>query len=183
MTEYQGQQVLPAGVRFERLRTSVDSRGAFTEVFRASWPSGVTPVQWNAVFSEAGVLRGVHVHVFHSDYLMVLKGRASIGLRDLRPQSPTEGKAALLELSGDNLTALTIPTGVAHGFYFHEPALHLYAVSSYWDPADELGCHWSDPALEIAWPVTSPIISERDAGLPPLREIVSLIPPFSAQSV
>ena len=180
MTDYRSQRVLPVGVRLERLRTSVDRRGALTEVFRANWPTGITPVQWNVVSSEAGVLRGVHMHIVHLDYLILLKGRASIGLRDLRPQSPTEGKATLVELSGDNLTALTIPTGVAHGFYFPEPALHLYAVSEFWDPADELGCHWSDPALEIDWPVSSPIISERDAALPPLREIVSLIPPFSA---
>ena len=56
-------------------------------------------MQWNAVWSEAGVLRGVHVHIRHDDYLTVPVGRASVGLRDLRRGSPTEGLSALVELS------------------------------------------------------------------------------------
>ena len=89
-----------------------DARGVFTEIFRTSWEVGLTPVQWNAVTSAAGVLRGVHVHIKHADYLLIVRGRASIGLRDLRRGSPTEGSAALIEMSGATLTALTIPPGI-----------------------------------------------------------------------
>ena len=173
-------QSLPAGVILDRLGMNVDSRGSLTEIFRASWASGTNLVQWNAVSSEAGVLRGVHVHLVHIDYLIVLKGRASIGLRDLRPGSPTEGTAVVVDVSGEELAALTIPTGVAHGFYFHEPSIHVYAASAYWDTADELGCHWADPSLEIPWQFTSPVLSPRDAALPPLHDVARLIPPFSA---
>src|SRR3972149_836293 len=84
---------LPAGVRLLPLEMNRDDRGVFTEVFRRSWDIGVEPVQWNFVTSQAGVLRGVHVHVRHVDYLIVLEGRASIGLRDLRRGSPPEGAA------------------------------------------------------------------------------------------
>jgi dTDP-4-dehydrorhamnose 3,5-epimerase len=62
---------------------------------------------------------------------------------------------------------------VAHGFLFHEPSLHIYAVSHYWDTADELGCRWDDPELGIPWPDAQPLISPRDAGLPPLRQLRS----------
>jgi len=179
-TELEPQRKLPAGVVLRPLQMQVDERGIFAEFFRESWEIGVAPVQWNAVSSVAGVLRGVHVHVIHADYLLLLQGRASIGLRDLRRDSPTEGLAALVELRGAELATLTIPPGVAHGFFFHEPSLHIYAVSAYWDPADELGCNWADPALEIPWPMTSAIISERDAALPPLSEVIGLIPPFAA---
>jgi dTDP-4-dehydrorhamnose 3,5-epimerase len=143
-----------------------------------NWETGITPVQWNLAKSAAGVLRGVHVHIEHDDYLVILDGRASIGLRDLRRGSPTEGLAVVIEMSGDLLTALTIPPGVAHGFFFHEPSIHLYAVSEYWDPADELGCHWADQALEITWPEATAILSERDTLLPPLSELLKLIPPY-----
>lgn len=85
-----------------------------------------------------------------------------------------------MELCGAELAALTVPPGVAHGFFFPEPSLHLYAVSHYWNLADELGCHWADPELEIPWPMTAAHISERDATLPPLRELIELIPPFAA---
>src|SRR5204863_6404317 len=117
---------VPVGVELHRLRTHRDPRGSFTEVFRQEWDVDLAPVQWNAVHSEAGTLRGVHVHVHHDDYLVVLKGRASVGLRDLREGSPTQRRSVLLELDEDSLSALVIPHGVAHGFYFHESSVHLY---------------------------------------------------------
>jgi dTDP-4-dehydrorhamnose 3,5-epimerase len=67
--------------------------------------------------------------------------------------------------------ALVIPVGVAHGFYFHEPSIHVYAVSHEFDPLDELGCRWDDPDLDIAWPCTKPRISVRDRNLGSLREL------------
>lgn len=77
----------------------------------------------------------------------------------------------MVELSGLRLHALTIPHGVAHGFFFHEPSLHVYSVSEYWDLADELGCRWDDPALGIPWPDDDPVISARDAELGSLAEL------------
>jgi dTDP-4-dehydrorhamnose 3,5-epimerase len=163
---------LPEGVVLRPLSMNRDFRGSFTEVFRAEWEVGVQPVQWNAVRSEAGTLRGVHVHIHHDDYLIVLAGRSTVGLRDLRHGSPTEGLSAVVELNEEQLSSLVIPHGVAHGFYFHEPSLHLYAVSRYWDVADELACHWADPELEIAWPVEPVLLSERDATAPPLGQLL-----------
>ena len=169
---------LPHGVAHRLLTMHHDERGALTELFRQSWDADVAPVQWNLVTSAAGVLRGVHVHPRHLDYVVVAQGRASMGLCDLRSGSPTEGRTALVEMRGDPLSALTIPPGVAHGFLFHEPSVLLYGVSEYWDPADELGCHWADPALGIPWPVTEAAVSARDAAAPPLAEILPRIPPF-----
>ena len=171
---------LPVGVGLRSLTMHSDPRGSFSEIFRAEWGVGVAPLQWNFVRSEPGVLRGVHVHLRHSDYLIIAQGRASVGLKDLRRGSPTEGLPALLSLSGAELQAVTIPPGVAHGFYFHEPSLHIYAVSHYWDDADELGCHWADPALEIPWPMDEVSLSDRDDHLPPLAELHARIPPFQA---
>lgn len=169
---------LPAGVRLRPLTTHRDPRGGFTELFRLEWDTGIAPIQWNAVSSAAGVLRGVHVHPRHDDYLIVLQGRATIGLRDLRRGSPTEGMVAVVELRGDSMAAITIPHGVAHGFYFHEPSLHVYSVSHYWDPADELGCRWDDPDLGIPWPVATATLSERDAAAPSLKELLAQLEPY-----
>jgi dTDP-4-dehydrorhamnose 3,5-epimerase len=163
--------MLPSGVELQRLEPHADSRGVFTELFRDSWELPVEPVQWNAVRSEAGVLRGVHAHWRHADYLTVVAGKASIGLHDLREGSETEGLGALVELATDAPAALSIPPGVAHGFYFHEPSLHVYAVSHEWDPGDELGCRWDDPELGIDWPCSGPLISERDRELGPLSSL------------
>jgi dTDP-4-dehydrorhamnose 3,5-epimerase len=166
---------LPHGVNYRKLAMHPDDRGVFTEVFRASWDTGITPLQWNVVSSQPGVLRGVHVHIRHTDYLTVLKGRATIGVRDLRNGSPTEGMATVVEMCADDLAAITTPPGVAHGFYFHEPSVHMYSVSHYWDLADELGCLWSDPALEIPWPMKEANVSPRDATAQSLAALMQEI--------
>ena len=155
-----------AGVRITGLCAHLDERGSFSEIFRATWVD-TDFVQWNCVHSRESVLRGVHAHVRHSDYLVLLQGSALIGMKDLRRDSPTANRTELIELTADNPQGLRIPPGVAHGFYFGEPSLHVYAVSSYWDPDDELGCRWDDPGLGIQWPIASATISGRDAALPP----------------
>lgn len=162
---------LPAGVSLLALTPHTDERGVFTELYRDSWEPGIAPVQWNAVRSEANVLRGVHVHRRHVDYLTLVAGAATIGLHDLRPGSPTEGMGAAIELTPGTPQALVIPVGVAHGFYFHETSVHVYAVSHEFDPADDLGCRWNDPALHIPWPCTEPVISQRDRELGSLSEL------------
>ena len=169
--------LLPVGTRLRPLEAHEDERGAFTELYRLEWDTGVAPIQWNAVRSAAGVLRGVHVHLRHKDYLTMPLGRMVVGLRDLRRGSATEGLSTLVELSGAEPAALVIPCGVAHGFYFLEDSLHVYAVTEYWDPNDELGCHWADPELEIRWPSSSPRVSERDAASPPLSSLLEALEP------
>ena len=170
--------LLPDGTLLRPLVAHADERGVFTELYRLEWETGVSPIQWNAVRSEAGVLRGVHVHVRHEDYLTLPYGRAVVGLRDLRRGSATEGLSVLVELSGDEPASLVIPCGVAHGFYFHEPSLHVYAVTEYWNPADELGCHWADPELELSWPDQSPRVSNRDATSQSLRALLDELEPW-----
>lgn len=170
--------LLPNGFGMNRLTMHLDDRGVFTEVYRREWDTGIDPVQWNMVRSQAGVLRGVHVHPRHADYLLVLSGRASIGLRDLRRGSATEGLSAHITVDGDNLTALTIPPGVAHGFLFLEPSIHVYAVSHYWDVADELACNWADPALGFSWPEPPTLLSERDRDAGSLSDLLDELEPY-----
>lgn len=172
---------LPAGVALHQLTSHRDERGSFTELYRREWGTGVDPLQWNVVASEAGVLRGVHVHVRHADYLTVVRGRASVGLRDLRSRSQTAGRSALVELRAEAMTAIVIPPGVAHGFLFHEPSTHVYAVTHYWDLEDELGCHWADPALEIPWPEPPAMLSERDSAAPSLDALLAQLEPHQAR--
>lgn len=168
------------GVHLRRFDTHSDHRGTFSEVFRSSWQVGTEPVQWNVVSSGGDVLRGVHVHVRHSDYLAVVAGRATIGLKDLRAGSPTHNATALVPMSSGTFGGLTIPPGVAHGFWFHEPSIHIYAVSHYWDPEDELGCHWADPDLAIPWPQGAVTLSARDEAAQPLSDLLAELEPFQA---
>jgi dTDP-4-dehydrorhamnose 3,5-epimerase len=158
------------GVSLNDLTTHGDHRGMLCEIFRAEWPDVIDARQWNASRSQPNVLRGVHLHHTHADYLVVLQGRMRIGLCDMR--EGRVGAACLVDLVGDRWQALTIPPGVAHGFYFPEPTLHIYAVTHYWDQSDELGCRWDDPALGIPWPKVDPTLSPRDTALPSVATLL-----------
>lgn len=162
---------LPHDVEIIPLTTHRDERGWLTEIYREKWPVGVQPCQWNATSSDANVLRGVHVHYKHTDYLVLLRGRLSAGLYDARPKSPTHRMSCVLDIRCDAISALRIPAGVMHGFYCHEPTLYIYGVDSYFDPDDELGCYWADPGLGLKWPCKTPKLSERDLQAGPLAEI------------
>jgi dTDP-4-dehydrorhamnose 3,5-epimerase len=169
---------VPIGIRLRNLTRHVDGRGSLVELFREEWGTGVSPVQWNVTCSVPGTLRGVHVHIRHADYLMVVTGRAGIAFHDLRRSSPTRGMAGVVELKGETPRVMTIPVGVAHGFYFYEQTTMIYGVSEYWDPADELGCRWDDPDLGIPWPDKSPILSARDAAAPSLSGLRRQLEPW-----
>lgn len=159
------------GVKLVRLARNEDERGAFTEVFCAHWDSGIDPSQWSLVESEAGVLRGMHVHRRHDEYFMVISGRVTVGLRDLRPDSPTLDKVATYELTSPDCF-VSFPRGLAHGWLFHEKTIHLQSVSeSYVDYNldDNLGCAWNDPELGIEWPFEPTIISPKAAAFPSLK--------------
>ena len=89
-------------------------------------------------------------------------------LHDLREGSPTDGAT---QVSTSAPTAdgthdhrgVFIPPGVAHGFAALTDMTITYLVDSYYNPADELGVAWNDPAVEADWGVTEPILSNRDA--------------------
>ncbi len=172
---------LPADTALTRLVAHADERGMVAEIFRSSWPTGIAPVQWSTCISRAGILRGMHVHIRHDDYLCVVQGRLFVALCDLRSGSPTERMPTTFELSGDNLSSLVIPHGVAHGFYACDPATYVLGTSHYYDMDDELGCHWADPGLRLTWPVDSPELSARDAALGTLEDLLPRIRPWRHQ--
>ena len=115
---------------------------AFTEFFRSSWGIGsIRPVERGPKRGER-FARGPRPSR-HADLLTIASGRATIGVRDLRRDSQTFGLATRVTLSGDDPGLIRIPHGVAHGFFFLEPSIHVYAVSHAWDPADERLCRWT----------------------------------------
>lgn len=162
---------LPAGVHIRALKPHPDERGVFTEIFREEWGVGCRAVQWNAVHSQAGVLRGVHVHVTHGDYLVVLSGVLALGLHDMRRHSRSLGWSRVITLQATAPRAITIPPGVCHGFYFPVPSTHVYAVSAYWNPQDELGCRFDSAELALNWPNGEPLLSERDSHAGTYRQM------------
>lgn len=164
------------GVSLRELVSHPDDRGDFTEFFSRSWGGMDSPAQWSVVTSVPGVLRGMHLHRRHDEGFLLLRGKANVGLRDVRPGSPTEGVSSLFEFNGERLVYLTFPRGIVHGWTFRAPSIHLQSVSEtygeYGDD-DNLGCHWSDPALDIPWPEKPTLVAARANAFGSLKTLVA----------
>lgn len=166
------------GVRTRPIEVHRDARGSFAEYFVAHRDHGINPLQWSVVTSEAGVLRGMHLHNRHDEYFTLVSGHVTLGLHDIRPGSPTEGLAATYEWDENEPIQLIFPRGLVHGWLFHRPSAHLQATSEAYDhysADDNSGCHWSDPGLAIDWPFEPSHVAERAEGFGTLEELRSVV--------
>ena len=144
-----------------------DERGLFIETYRREWfPGGREMVQANRGNRRQGSVVGLHYHLHQADYWYVPVGTAQVVLHDLREGGPTDGATISLELSGDNHVGVFIPPGVAHGFAAVTDMVITYLVDGYYNPQDELGVAWDDPAIDADWGVTDPTLSKRDQANP-----------------
>ena len=46
-----------------------------------------------------------------------------------------------------------------------------YLCTDFYAPNDEYGIQWDDETLNISWPISTPIVSEKDQALPCLNEV------------
>jgi dTDP-4-dehydrorhamnose 3,5-epimerase len=172
---------LPRGVTIRPLEPHHDRRRWLVEAFRESWAPGVDGAQVNITWSRAGTLRGSHVHGEHADYFVLASGRAAVGIRDVRKRSATFGMTALVELSSESPSAMTVPPGVLHGLYFPVDSILLTVESRVYDPLEEIRCRWDDPELELPWPFSAPILSDADRGAQSYREMLAAIEPWQSR--
>ena len=155
-----------------------DSRGFFLETFQESLyrNNGITSpfVQDNHSFSTYGVIRGMH---FQSKPGQAKLIRVAIGkiydvVVDIRPNSPTFGQWEGVYLDDEMHHQLFVPIGFAHGFCVVSKEAHvMYKVSSPYFGPTEKGFRFDDPIIGIQWPITHPIVSERDLKSPTFSEM------------
>ncbi len=165
-------------VKLVEPRVFGDERGFFFESWsrRALADAGIDVdfVQDNHSRSRHGVLRGLHYQVEHAQgkLVRVSEGEVFDVVVDLRRSSATFGKAVGVMLSAANKRMLWIPPGFAHGFLVISDAAELlYKATDYYYPEHERTLLWSDPALAIAWPLTSePVLAAKDAAGRPLAD-------------
>ena len=152
-----------------------DERGFFVETFRQSELAdlGIDAefVQDNHSRSGAKVLRGLHRQAGQAKLVRCPSGRIWDVAVDLRPESPTYKQWEGYELDETSHHQLFIPDGFGHGFcVLSDSADVLYRVSSYYDPELETGIAWNDPEIGIEWPISEPVLSERDSSAPTLAD-------------
>ena len=155
-----------------------DGRGYFLESFhRLKFAElGITEtfVQDNQSHSLQGALRGLHYQLHHpqAKICRVVEGEVLDIAVDIRVGSPHFGAWTSVRLSSATLNQIYIPAGFAHGFLtLTKTATFLYKCSDFYDRLDEHGIAWNDPDIRIAWGIDSPLLSERDAACPNLRDI------------
>ena len=125
-------------------------------------------VQDNQSKSIKNVLRGMHYQIKYPQgkLIRVLNGSIYDVVIDLRRKSESFGKWYGLEISSSNAKQIWIPPGFAHGFLVtSDTAEILYKTTEYWKPKFERTLIWSDPNININWPLSdTPILSERDSN-------------------
>jgi len=155
-----------------------DDRGYFLESYKCSEfaENGITEsfMQDNHSLSTKGVIRGLHFQKSpksQSKIVRVVKGAIWDVAVDMRRDSPTFGRYVAEELSEENHRMLYIPEGFAHGFVtLTEEAHLLYKCSREYAPECDAGVRFDDPTINIKWPFSDFIVSEKDKKLPFLKD-------------
>lgn len=155
-----------------------DSRGFFYESFNLDKlaPHGLRPAfaQGNVSASARGVLRGLHYQWPNPQgkYVSVLEGEVWDVAVDIRRGSPNFGRWAAVVLSAENRRHFWIPEGFAHGFVaLSERAVFAYLCTATYDREADACIRWNDADLAIDWPVSAPVLSEKDANAPFLADL------------
>ena len=172
------------GVYLIKPKIFKDDRGIFFEsfnkkIFDNKVDSKINFVQDNQSLSSKGVLRGLHFqnppHA-QAKLVSVVKGSVIDVVVDLRKESKTYGNYILEELSEYNNHQLFVPKGMAHGFLtLEDNTIFSYKCSDFYHKESEDSILWNDPALNIKWPNSNPILSEKDENA---KKFSSFVSPF-----
>ncbi|EMK6466108.1 dTDP-4-dehydrorhamnose 3,5-epimerase, partial [Escherichia coli] len=122
-------------------------------------------VQDNYSRSSKNVLRGLHFQKTkpQGKLVRVVRGEVFDVAVDIRKESPNYGQWIGVLLSEMNKKQFWVPPGFAHGFVvLSEMADFEYKCTEYYDPEDECCLLWNDPELNIQWPLSNPILSDKD---------------------
>lgn len=168
-----------AGVYEIDLFNAGDQRGMFVKPYHKATLDklGLVSEFQESFYStnQRGVIRGMHFQLpphEHAKVVYCTSGRLIDVILDIRKGSPTYGKTASIELSGDNYKAVYMPVGVAHGFAVTEDnTCMVYLTSTMHAPSADAGIHMHSFGYE--WPTKEPITSARDLEFQHLKDFDS----------
>jgi dTDP-4-dehydrorhamnose 3,5-epimerase len=151
-----------------------DERGFFNRIFCQKELEIIKP---NIVIAQAnhsmtktkGTIRGMHFqHPPHAEMKIVRCTKGSIFdvAVDLREDSPTFLRWHGEVLSAENMNALVIPEGCAHGFQSLEDDIEMvYMSTAPYCKEAESGIRYDEPKVGIKWPLAVTVLSEKDKSL------------------
>jgi len=166
------------GVVLVKPKVFGDERGFFMETYKMPdfAAAGITEsfVQDNHSRSTRGVLRGLHYQnppFAQGKLVRVVRGEVFDVAVDIRRGSPMWGRWVGMVLSEENKKLLYLPAGMAHGFcVLSDVAEVVYKTTNIYSAESEAGIIWNDEDLGIDWPVENPVLSEKDAAFPALKD-------------
>ena len=167
-----------AGVKLVDPDVFQDQRGWFYESYSTQKMEqmGITVVfvQDNHSYSERkGVIRGLHFQkepMAQSKMVRCTRGSVMDVVVDIRVGSPSYLKWISVELSEANKKMLFIPKGFAHGFLTLEDDTEIqYKVDNLYSKENDRSIRFDDPEIGVEWGVKNPLISDKDAAAPFLK--------------
>ncbi len=160
--------------RIEHRRVG-DHRGFLSRLFcagelaAAGWQKPIAQIN-HTYTAQRGTIRGLHFQYLpYAEMKMVtcLRGKVWDVAVDLRADSATFLDWHAEILSADNLQAVLLPEGFAHGFQaMSNDAELLYFHSAPYNQTAEAGLNPEDPLLAIDWPLAVAEVSARDTSHP-----------------
>jgi dTDP-4-dehydrorhamnose 3,5-epimerase len=161
------------GVKLIRSEPFRDERGFFNRIFCQKELSVIRPgmviAQINHSMTKTkGTIRGMHFqYPPHGEMKIIrcVKGSIFDVAVDVRKNSPTFLQWHGEVLSADNMKALVVPEGCAHGFQSLEDDIEMvYMSTAFYCKEAEGAVRYDDPKIAIKWPVEVTVVSEKDAG-------------------
>lgn len=156
-----------------------DHRGWFME----SWSQkkmednglNVVFVQDNQSFTaKKGTLRGIHFQQYpmsQAKLVRVVRGAVMDVAVDLRKDSPTYKQWVSVELSAENKRQLFIPQGFGHAFLtLTDDVEFVYKCDNLYSRELERSIRYDDPEIGIEWGIDGPVLSDKDAVAPFLKD-------------
>jgi dTDP-4-dehydrorhamnose 3,5-epimerase len=158
-----------------------DNRGYFMEIYKREDFRALglpdTFVQFNESRSRRNVIRGLHFQWEPpmGKLMRVAEGAAFLVAVDIRRNSPTLGRWVAETITAENRREIWAPAGFARGICALADNTRVqYLCTSIYNNAAESAILWSDPEIEVQWPVRDPVISGKDEAAQTLRQWLSL---------
>lgn len=171
MKRFQVEDLSLSGLKMITRVKLEDDRGFLSKIFSeeelklVGWHGSIKQVNHTHT-RHKGTIRGMHFQYapfMEMKLVSCLHGEIWDVAVDLRKDSPTFLQWEAIHLSAENLTALLIPEGFAHGFQTLTDDCHLvYLHSENYHAASEGAVRFNDPLLGIKWPLALTNISDRD---------------------
>jgi len=156
------------------LKINKDSRGYFLNILSETLLCSRVPLKKIKQINlsknkKKGTIRGLHLQkkpYSEDKFVLCIKGQILDIVLDLRKKSETFGKYVTFNLSENVPKILFVPKNCAHGYQtVTDDTIVLYLHTNNYYPKYDSGINPLDRKLNIDWPITKKIISNKDKKL------------------